>query len=101
MKLSDLRGAIRKTKGNPSVVVEFAPGLRMTLMLQKTPLLEDLGRQFGEDRTAETGLTFDESLNIISGPLSPAPHGIDANEPDLEEAMRPVGGSDDEDDDLL
>jgi len=67
MKLSELRAAIRKTKGNPSIVVALVPGAPMTLMLQKTPLLDELGRVYGNERTADTGLTFDENTGILGG----------------------------------
>lgn len=66
MKLADLRGAMRKTKGNPSIVVELVPGRPMTLVMQKTVLLEELGRIFDGSRAAETGLMFDEDTGILS-----------------------------------
>lgn len=66
MKLRDLRGAIRKP-GNPSIIIELAPGRPMTLPLQKTPLLEELGRAYGNDSTAETGITYDLDTGILSG----------------------------------
>lgn len=66
MKLSEIRSAIRKVKGNPSIVVELTAGVPLTLMLQKTPLLDELGRAFNSERTAETGLTFDEDTGVIS-----------------------------------
>jgi hypothetical protein len=70
MNLSQLRGAIRKMKGNPSVVIELTPGVPMTLVIQKTPTLETLGHAYGEIK-GDIGLTLDEHTGIISGPMSP------------------------------
>lgn len=69
MKLRDLRGAIRKP-GNPSIVVELTPGRPMTLMLQKTPLLAELGRVYEDG--AETGLTYDPETGVLGYPGSDA-----------------------------
>ena len=69
MKLAKLRGAIRSAKGNPSIVVELTPGVTMTLPLQKTALLAELGRAY-EDAD-DTGLTFDVDTGIIGYPSSP------------------------------
>ena len=66
MKLSEIRGLLRKTTGNPSIVIEVGAGGPMTLVLQKTLLLEELGRVHGDARTAETGLTFDPTSGLIS-----------------------------------
>ena len=89
MKLRDLRGAIRKP-GNPSIVVELTPGKPMTLPLQKTPLLEELGRAYADG--GETGLTYDPDTGILRA------DGAMDDCPDLEDAM-----ADDieEDDDIL
>lgn len=87
MKLSEIRSAIRKMKGNPSITVEMTPGVSMTLVLQKTPTLETLGQAYGHMGNADIGLVFDEDTGIISGPMSPSPG------PDV--------GIDDEDDDVL
>jgi hypothetical protein len=61
MKLSELRSAIRSTKGNIWCIV---PGIGIKLFIQKTPLLDELGTRFpGKD--AETGYTFDpESMEL-------------------------------------
>jgi len=64
MKLSDLRSIIRSTKGNPAVQVTLA-GKRMTLPLQKTPLLAALGDAFDNQRTVETGMAFDEDTGLL------------------------------------
>lgn len=85
MKLSELRGAIRKMKGNPSIIVELTPGKPMTLVLQKTPTLETLGSVYASE-SGDIGLTLDEATGIISGPLSPVLDDC----PDLDEAMAPV-----------
>lgn len=77
MKLRDLRGAIRKP-GNPSIVVELTPGRPMTLLLQKTPLLAELGRVYEEG--AETGLTYDPETGVLSYPGSERPSASDDND---------------------
>lgn len=68
MKLAKLRGAIRSSKGNPSVTVELTPGDPITLMLQKTPLLAELGRVYAD--ADDTGLEFDPETGVLSGPFS-------------------------------
>lgn len=65
MKLRDLRGAIRKP-GNPSIALELTPGRSMTLLLQKTPLLAELGRVY--DEKEETGLYYDADTNLLTYP---------------------------------
>ena len=61
MKLNNLRGAIRKTKGNPFFVLEVTGGT-LKLNLMKMPLLEELEATYGAaGATAETGWSFDES----------------------------------------
>jgi hypothetical protein len=74
MKLGNLRGAIRKTKGNPTFTTTFG-GVEMTLTLQKGPLLEALGEAFPDG--AETGIEFDSENAILfeaaSGAAVPAP----------------------------
>lgn len=67
MKLSDLRSAIRSHSGNPSVTVELVPGVPLTLVPQKTALLKSLGDAYGDQRTAETGLTFTNGYIISEG----------------------------------
>ena len=68
MKLRDLRGAIRNTKGNPSIIVEMTPGHSMTLLLQKTPLLAELGRAYEDG--VDTGITFDTETGVLRGVFS-------------------------------
>ena len=65
MKLNKLRGAIRKP-GNPSMIIDLGNGVPMTLAFQKTPLLEELGRVFGDDGSAETGLSYDPETNMLT-----------------------------------
>lgn len=65
MKLGDLRGAIRKP-GNPTMVVDLGNGVPMTIPFQKTPLLEELGKAFNGERTAETGLSYDPVTCTLS-----------------------------------
>lgn len=69
MKLSEIRSAIRKMKGNPSITVELTPGVPMTLILQKTPTLETLGLTY-DGVSGDIGLTISDD-GVISGPLSP------------------------------
>ncbi|EGL63602.1 hypothetical protein AGRO_3671 [Agrobacterium sp. ATCC 31749] len=66
MKLGELRGAIRKTKGSPFTIVTIG-GEAVTLVLQKTPLLEELDRVFPGGKAAETGLTFDAATGKLEG----------------------------------
>lgn len=66
MKLGELRGAIRKTKGSPFTIVTIG-GEAITLVLQKTPLLEELDRVFPGGKAAETGLTFDAATGKLEG----------------------------------
>lgn len=65
MKLMDLRAAIRKP-GNPTMVVDLGNGVPMTVAFQKTPLLEALGTAFNDERTAETGLSYDPETCALS-----------------------------------
>lgn len=65
MKLSDLRAAIRKP-GNPTMLVDLGNGVPMTIAFQKTPLLEELGKAFNDERTAETGLSYDPETNLLT-----------------------------------
>lgn len=115
MKLRELRGAIRKSKGNPTITVELSLGVPMTLTLQKTPLLAALGEAYGEDAMVETGLDFNEATNEITGPFSErtADYGEDVlnGEDSMNESLvadddpfADLGGSadlDDDEDDLL
>ncbi|MGV1943534.1 hypothetical protein ACQZ5D_23905 [Agrobacterium sp. 22-211-1] len=66
MKLGELRGAIRKTKGSPFTIVTIG-GEAITLVLQKTPLLEELDRVFPGGKAAETGLIFDAATGKLEG----------------------------------
>lgn len=65
MKLGDLRGAIRKTKGNPIINL---PGL--TVEVLKTPLLEELEQRFPGGKAAETPFTFDAETRVLWMPIS-------------------------------
>ena len=76
MKLANLRGAIRKTKGPFSLEVPVA-GKRMIVFPLKNLFLEELGKHFEGDE--ETGMTFDPETSVISitgqapAPTAPAP----------------------------
>ena len=59
MKLSNLRGAIRSQTGNPSILMELAPGKKYWVPMQKNPLLDALGEAFGGDGSAETGMDYE------------------------------------------
>lgn len=61
----ELRGLIRKP-GNPTMVVDLGNGVPMTIAFQKTPLLEELGKAFNDERTAETGLSYDPETNLLT-----------------------------------
>lgn len=66
MKLGELRGIIRKTKGNPSIKITMGNATSaMTLPLQKVPLLDALGEAFNNAGTAETGIEFDERTGLL------------------------------------
>lgn len=65
MNLMTLRGLIRKP-GNPTMVVDLGNGVPMTIAFQKTPLLEALGTAFNDERTAETGLSYDPETNLLT-----------------------------------
>lgn len=67
MKLGELRGAIRKTKGNPYVNLFPFPGTDkgFRLYLQKTPLLEELERVYPGGKGVETGLEFVEETGLL------------------------------------
>lgn len=66
MKLGELRGAIRKTKGNPFITMSI-DGKPLSLYLQKTPLLEELDRVFPGGKAVETGLEFDPETAYLDG----------------------------------
>ena len=92
MKLGELRGMIRKTKGAPLIITTLG-GVTMTLSLMKTPLLEELERAFPGGKAAETNLNFDEATGVISDgstPLTIARHidlGEDATSEDVANAF--------------
>ena len=110
MKLSEVRALIRKTQGNPSCTIDLGNGVPMTVTLQKTPLLEALGKAFNDERTAETGLTLDAETNTLmaDGVVGETPNAEtaaaieDSRDGNVERAadLDDVFG-DDEDDDLL
>lgn len=80
MKLSELRSAIRKMKGNPSITVELTPGVPMTLVLQKTPTLEALGQAYN-------GVSGDIGLNMGDDGVirTPVAEQADDYSPDLDD----------------
>ena len=65
MNLMTLRGLLRKP-GNPTMVFDLGNGVPMTIAFQKTPLLEELGKAFNDERTAETGLSYDPETNLLT-----------------------------------
>lgn len=65
MLLGNLRGQIRKTKGNPTITTVIA-GKPMTLGLVKGILLEELERAFPGGKSEETGIEFDEENNVLT-----------------------------------
>lgn len=112
MKLMDLRAAIRKP-GNPTMVVDLGNGVPITVAFQKTPLLEALGTAFNDERTAETGLSYDPDsctlyveMRVREQPVDDSEELLASfdDEDELDEPMGPVAErdpADDEDDDLL
>lgn len=85
MKLGDLRGAIRKTKGNPFVRVTLGPGIPpMNLVLQKGALFESLDTAFPDGRGQETGLSYDpeNGMLFVEG-AAPAPMEDDEDDDGL------------------
>ena len=101
MKLSEIRSAIRKMKGNPSVTVEMTPGVAMTLILQKTPTLETLGVAY-DGVAGDTGLTISDSgvisaVETLSGQQYLRADGVWTPAPVLSNAPE----MDEEEDDLL
>lgn len=83
MKLAEIRSAIRKMKGNPSITVELTPGVPMTLILQKTPTLETLGQAY-DGVTGDIGLTISNDGVISGGDHTPVA-GVAVQAFDLEE----------------
>lgn len=105
MKLGELRGAIRKMKGNPSINLPVG-GVTLTLVLQKTPLLDELERQFPGGKAAETPLELDEERGLLLLPIDSAPGTVPADDSfDLAEVDGPALDDaldlDLDDDDLL
>ena len=92
MKLGELRGAIRKSKGNPFVRVTLAPGIpEISLVLQKNPLYESLDMAFPDGKGQETGLTFNPENGLLSAEAGHQtaqefhPYTVDRdNEPELD-----------------
>ncbi len=74
MKLGELRGLIRKTKGNPWFDCFPFPGTEngIRFYLQKTPLLEELDRAYPGGKAVEVPLEFD----VETGQLKPADSGV-------------------------
>lgn len=70
MKLGELRGLIRKTKGNPWFDCFPFPGTEngIRFHLQKTPLLEELDRAYPGGKSVEVPIEFD----VETGQLKPA-----------------------------
>lgn len=70
MKLGELKGSIRKAKGNPSMTLLAPAGAsrNMNLVVQKTVLLEELTAIFPNERSFETGMEFDADTGVISCP---------------------------------
>lgn len=67
MKLGELRGAIRKTKGNPIITLAAPPGAigSWKLAVQKTPLLEELERIYPGGKGVETDLEFNPDTCVL------------------------------------
>lgn len=85
MKLSDLRAALRNTTGNPSAIVDLGNGVPLTVTLQKTALLAELGAAFDNARTAETGLTLTDGNVLVSATQASAPAPVAAATSDDED----------------
>jgi len=70
LKLGELRGLIRKTKGNPHINVYPFPGTDkgFTFYLQKTPLLEELDRVYPGGKAVETDLEFNVDTGLLRCP---------------------------------
>lgn len=66
MKLGELRGAIRKTKGNP--IIQGVGSIGLSVECMKGPLLEELDRLFPAGRAAETGFEFDTESRVLTIP---------------------------------
>jgi hypothetical protein len=117
MKLGELRGAIRKTKGNPWFDCYPFPGTDKTFRfyLQKTPLLEELDKAYPGGKAVETQLSFDAETgqlkpekDVFQGiskdnpaVKTPAPAHEDDDLLGNEPASKPAAPAADDDDDLL
>ena len=64
MKLSELRSAIRSSSGNPLVTIGLGD-ISITVPVQKTAFDKALAAAFDGQRTAETGITFDEDTKLV------------------------------------
>ena len=102
MKLSELRSAIRKMKGNPSIVVELTPGVPMTLVLQKTPTLDTLGAAY-DGVAGDIGLqiTLDGVISGTGLPYSGVPKADFAAHEDPLDAELDLDPADEDDEDML
>ncbi len=66
MKLGDVRGAIRKAKGNPVLWTRVGTdGPWIKVVVQKAPILDELERVFPGGKGVETGLIFDGTTNQL------------------------------------
>lgn len=95
MKLGELRGAIRKMKGNPIIFIPI-DGQLMCVTTQKTPLLEELERLFPGGKGAETSIEFSESTGVISFTIASGPGflvGTGHSNPIIDDG-RPFAGGD-------
>jgi hypothetical protein len=68
MKLGELRAAIRKSKAAPAIQASIGGSPAMLLLLQKGSILNALELAFPGGKAVETGLEFDDSSGLISGP---------------------------------
>lgn len=80
MRLGELKAAIRKTKGNPQMVVNLG-GQNITVGLMKTPLLDALDGAFPAGKTTETGITFDTETGLLFDEGGSAPAATTAPAP--------------------
>lgn len=82
MKLGELRGAIRKFKGNP--ILNLYPiensDMGMRVSIQKTSLLAELERIYKGGKAVETGLVFDTETGVLSCPSHDIAEGLSQEE---------------------
>lgn len=99
MKLGELRGAIRKYKGNPYVNLFPFPGSDkgFRIYAQKTPLLEELERVYPGGKSTETGLEFVPETGLLRSVEYDKSVGLN----DQQKAMAFEGASAKPDDDDL